>query len=81
MKTYVKIEKRVLDKIEKLTNNDYNAENNFITTENLIYIIDDLLDEIYKLQDKISKLEDDLYENYRPVPAAEQVAISDNDFI
>ena len=34
-----------------------------------------------ELENKIKDLEEDMQENYRPVPVAEQVAISDHDFI
>jgi peptidoglycan hydrolase CwlO-like protein len=34
-----------------------------------------------ELEDKIKELEEDIQENYRPVPVAEQVGISDKDFI
>lgn len=81
MKTYVKIDKRVLEKIEKITNTDYNAEDVYLTTESLIMIIDDLLVELDKIQDELNNLENDLNDNYRPVSVAEQVGISDKDFI
>jgi hypothetical protein len=81
MKTYVKIEKKVLEKIEEITNTNYNAEDVYLTTENLVMIIDDLLVELGKMQDKLNDLENDLNDNYRPIPVAEQVAISDKDFI
>lgn len=81
MKTYVKIEKKVLEKIEEITNTNYNAEDVYLTTESLVMIIDDLLVELDKMQDKLNDLENNLNDNYRPIPVAEQVAISDKDFI
>jgi hypothetical protein len=60
MKTYVKIEKKVLDKIEEITNTDYNAEDVYLTTESLIMIIDDLLIELDKLQEKLNDLEENI---------------------
>lgn len=81
MKTYVKIDKRVLEEIEEITNTNYNAEDVYLTTESMIMIIDDLLVELDKLQDKLSNLENDLNDNYRPIPVAEQIGISEKDFI
>ena len=49
--------------------------------EDIINALEALLDTIDELEEKIEKLEEDIQENYRPVPVAEQVAISDNDFI
>ncbi len=60
METYVKIEKKVLDKIEEITNTDYNAEDIYLTTESLISIIDDLLVELEKLQEKLNDLEENI---------------------
>ena len=60
MKTYVKIDKRVLDKIEEITNTDYNAEGVYLTTESLIMIIDDLLVELEKTREELNDLEENI---------------------
>lgn len=78
----------ILDKVSKLTLTDYeikwfNAENleGYIDAEGLFCMIEDLLIEIEELQEKYEHLESDLRDNYRPIPYAEQVGISDRDFI
>lgn len=81
MEIYAKVNKQGLELIEEITNTKYHIKNDLILLDNVDDIIEDLIDEIYKLRDKIEELEEDIQENYRPVPVAEQVAISDNDFI
>ena len=81
MEIYAKVNKQGLRLIEEITNAKYHIKNDLILLDNVDGIIEDLIDEIYKLRDKIEELEEDIQENYRPVPVAEQVAISDNDFI
>lgn len=49
--------------------------------EDIINVLENLLDTIDELEEEIEKLEEDLKENYRPISVAEQVAISDKDFI
>ena len=82
MKTYVKIEKRVLEKIEEITNTDYNAEDVYLTTESLIYIIDDLLVEHERLQKKLDDLEENIdtyvYDKTHPY---EFYGVSERDFV
>lgn len=73
--------KELLNEIEEITNTNYNFNGDYSNVEKLISIIDDLLIEVRKAQEKLNELENDLNENYRPVPVAEQVAISNNDFI
>lgn len=82
MKTYVKVEKKVLEKIEEITNTNYNAEDVFLTTESLIMIIDDLLIELDKLQEKLDDLEENIdtyvYDKTHPY---EFYGISEKDFV
>lgn len=51
------------------------------SNEDIEELLEYLLNDIEELEDKIKELEEDIQENYRPVPVAEQVAISDHDFI
>lgn len=37
--------------------------------------------EVNHLEEKIEDIEQDMRDNYRPIPVAEQVGISDRDFI
>ena len=77
----IKIDKKMFHEIEDVTNTLYYYENGFTNVETIKFIVGDLLDEIKELKNKIQHLENDINDNYRPVPVAEQVAISDNDFI
>lgn len=78
----------ILEKASKITGTDYeikwfDAENiiGSIDAENLISIVDDLTYEIDRLQEEIEDMEQDIQDNYKPIPVAEQVGISDKDFI
>lgn len=75
----IAIEKCLLDEIEKKLNVNLGCVN--IAANELLTIIEELLKTIDSLQEDIESLEEDIKENYRPVSVAEQVAISDNDFI
>ena len=77
-----------LEKASKITGTDYeirwfDAENidGYVDEETMLYIIDDLMCEIDRLQEEIEDMEQDIKDNYRPIPVAEQVGISDGDFI
>ena len=82
MKTYVKIEKKVLEKIEEITNTNYNAEDVYLTTESLISIIDDLLVELDEGQEKLNNLEENIdtyvYDKTHPY---EFYGVSERDFV
>lgn len=82
MKTYVKIDKKVLEKIEEITNSNYNAEDVYLTTESLISIIDDLLVELDEVQEKLNNLEENIdtyvYDKTHPY---EFYGVSERDFV
>ena len=78
----------ILERASKMTSTDYeikwfDAENihGFISTDNLLSIIEDLMCEVDRLQEELEDMEQDRQDNYRPIPVAEQVGISDKDFI
>lgn len=78
----------ILDRASKITRTDYSIRwfdaeniNGYIETEAMLSIIDDLIYEIDILQEKIEDMEQDIKDNYRPIPVAEQVGVSDRDFI
>lgn len=77
-----------LDRASKITLTDYDikwfdAENidGYIEPNNVISMIDDLVHEISRLNEKIKDREQDIKDNYRRISVAEQVGISDRDFI
>lgn len=51
-----------------------------ISINELLGLTEDLISEVEYLQDEYRDLQQDLEENYRPIPYAEQVGISDRDF-
>ena len=61
--------------IRKYFNND------FVSIETLLATIEDLDATIENWKEKYEDLEEDLKENYKPIPYAEQVCVSDRDFI
>ena len=52
-----------------------------VSIEELLATIEDLDGEIEHWKEKYQDLEEDLRENYKPIPYAEQVCVSDSDFI
>lgn len=60
----VEVDKKILDKIEKLTITDYEIEDNKVPVENVEAILDDLLREIEKLEERIEDLNNYLQEEY-----------------
>lgn len=61
----------------------FDAENidGYIDADNIISMIEDLIYEIGCLKEKIEDREQDIKDNYRRIPTAEQVGISNKDFI
>lgn len=53
----------------------------FVSIETLLATIEDLDGEVENWKEKYEDLEEDLRENYKPIPYAEQVCVSDRDFI
>lgn len=49
--------------------------------DDIISVIEDLIGKYHILKEEYERLKQDLEDNYRPIPVAEQVGISDRDFI
>lgn len=78
----------IIDRASKMTGTDYGIRwfdveniNGYIETESLLSMVDDLIYEIDLLNEKIEDREQDIQDNYRRISVAEQVGISDRDFI
>lgn len=78
----------ILEKASKITVTDYDikwfdAENidGYIDNDSIISMIEDLICEVGRLEERIDDLEQDIEDNYKPIPIAEQLGISDKDFI
>ena len=56
-------------------------DKDWVSIEELLATIEDLDSEIENWKEKYEDLEEDLRENYKPIPYAEQVCVSDRDFI
>lgn len=77
-----------LEKASKITVTDYDikwfdAENidGYIDNDSIISMIEDLICEVGRLEERIDDLEQDIEDNYKPIPIAEQLGISDKDFM
>ena len=77
-----------LKRASEITLTDYNirwfdAENieGYIDGEDLLSIIDDLIYEVDRLEEQIEDIKEDIRDNYKPISYAEQVGVSDSDFI
>ena len=77
-----------LEKASKMTGTDYeikwfDAENikGYIDSETLLSMVEDLIIEVDRLQEELEDMEQDIQDNYKPILVAEQVGISDSDFI
>ena len=64
---------------------DYNLDHfqtkDVYTWDEIIEIIENLESELHIKEEELENLEQNLKDNYRPIPYAEQVGISDRDFI
>lgn len=64
---------------------DYNLDHfqtkDVYTWDEIIEIIENLESELHIKKEELENLEQNLKDNYRPIPYAEQVGISDRDFI
>lgn len=78
----------IFEKVSKMTMTNYeinwwDAENikGYIDPDTMLYMIEDLICEVERLEEKIEDILQDRNDNYRQIPYAEQVGISDRDFI
>lgn len=76
-KQYQKLINENIDSAVKLIEINKNLQNKIENYENQI---DNLKDDINYWKGKYNDLLDDLEENYKPIPVAEQVGISERDF-
>ncbi len=65
--------------IEKIV--DYEIEPMTLEENDVIGILEDLVSNYRILKEKFEDYKKDIEDNYRPIPVAEQVGISDRDFI
>lgn len=64
---YLKLDKKIIDKIEEIICTDYERKGDYIPAENIDSMIYDLLCEIDRLNEKIEDMENDRRDNYRPI--------------
>lgn len=74
-------EYEMIKKIERITLSDYELLGDFVPSDSLMIIIEDLYVELEKEREKNADLRQDREDNYRPISIAEQVGISDRDFV
>lgn len=65
--------------IEKIVN--YEIEPFEMTEDDVISLLEDLVGKYQILKKEFEDYKQDIEDNYRPIPIAEQVGISDRDFI
>ena len=59
----------------------YFKNQDFVSVDDLIAIIEDLDSDLENLQEKYEDFKQDVEDNYKPLSIAEQVGISDRDFL
>lgn len=65
--------------IEKIVG--YEIEPFEMIEDDVISLLEDLVGKYRTLEEELENTKQDLEDNYRPIPVAEQVGISDRDFI
>lgn len=65
--------------IEKIVN--YEIEPFEMTEDDVISLLEDLVGKYQILKKEFEDYKQDIEDNYRPIPIAEQVGVSDRDFI
>jgi hypothetical protein len=83
---YMRINKELIEKIEKITMVDYETTENELTgclipIENIEAVIEDLLFEIKHRDEVFEEFKKYVDDNYKAIPVAEQYGISDALFI
>ena len=74
-------DKETIERISKITGVDYELKGNLVPIDSLIYALFDMLYEYDVKEEELEDLKQDLEDNYKPIPVAEQVGISDRDFL
>lgn len=75
-----KIDERLLQYIEKITGTNYDYKDE-VLPNSVLTMLEDLIYEAEHWKDELRDLHRDLEDNYKAIPYAEQVGISDRDFI
>ena len=85
----MRINQDVYERICKITFTDYEAlydkdpdvETVIVFEEAINSMLEDLICEIDRLEEKYEDLQQDLQDNYKRIPASEQVGVTDRDFM
>lgn len=75
-----KIDEKLLQDIEKITSTNYDYKNE-ILPNSVLTMLENLMYEAEHWKDELRDLHRDLEDNYKAIPYAEQVGVSDRDFI
>lgn len=68
---YLKIDEKLLKKVEKITMTDYETQGELLPTSSVEPIIEDLLLEISRIEEQIDDMKQDLESNYKMITPAE----------
>lgn len=75
-----KIDEKLLQDIEKITSTNYDYKDE-ILPNSVLTMLENLMYEAEHWKDELRDLHRDLEDNYKAIPYAEQVGVSDRDFI
>ena len=72
IKMFIKIDEKIIKKVEELTLTKVNREDEFVYAEDIQSMIEDLLIEIDELNEKLLDMEEDRQQNYTPINCKDQ---------
>lgn len=78
---YLEIDKKTLDKCEKITGYKYRLDNGYVDINDIEDMLSELISAVEELEIEKREIIADREDNYKPISKAEQYGISDRDFI
>lgn len=78
---FIKLSNKIKKDIVDITNCSYEMKENDLDTMYIEDVIEDLIYQYHILEEKYNDLQEDVKDNYKRIDVAEQVGISDKDFI
>ena len=80
---YIKLDEELKEKIEKITDVDYDFKGEYMPSESIEPMLKDLIYEIDKLEEKINDIQQDIENNYelKKYDPYEEYGLSERDFI
>ena len=69
---FIKLDEKIIKKVEELTLTKVNREDEFVYAKDIQSMIEDLLIEIDELNEKLLDMEEDRQQNYTPINCEDQ---------